>query len=115
MSALPVVVEVETLIIGKKMKSYRYVFVIVLVLSGMLSYQAIGQMRFSSLVKEGNFFVSPEGNDSWSGGRPEPSADKTDGPFATLESARDAARKLKPEQARRIIVLAGRYFLQEPL
>lgn len=97
------------------MKDYRYFLVIGFVLLGMLSSQAIGQMRFSSLVKEGNFFVSPEGNDSWSGRMPEPNADKTDGPFATLQAARDAARSLKPKQPQRIIILAGRYFLNEPL
>ncbi|MFC1737720.1 right-handed parallel beta-helix repeat-containing protein [Planctomycetota bacterium] len=97
------------------MKKYRYVLMIVCIVLGVLSSQAAEQMRFSGLVKEGNFFVSPGGNDSWSGTRPGPNADKTDGPFATLQAARDAARKLKPEQPRRIIVLASRYFLQEPL
>jgi len=39
------------------------------------------------------FFVSPKGNDKWSGTSPEP--EKGDGPFATLERARDAIRALK--------------------
>ena len=33
-----------------------------------------------------DLFVSTQGNDRWSGRLPEPNADKTDGPFATLVS-----------------------------
>ncbi len=96
------------------MKSFRYVLVIAFVLSGLLSCQAAQQVTFLGLAKRANFFVSPEGNDSWSGRMPEPNAKGNDGPFATLKAARDAARVLK-EKPRRIIVLQGRYFLQEPL
>lgn len=41
------------------------------------------------------FFVSPSGNDQWSGTKAEPADDHSDGPFATLERARDAVRSLK--------------------
>jgi parallel beta-helix repeat protein len=41
--------------------------------------------------------ISPAGNDSWSGRAADPNADGTDGPFATLERARDAIRQLKRE------------------
>lgn len=43
------------------------------------------------------FYVSLSGNDSWSGKYPEPNKDKTDGPFATLEKAREAIRDSKRE------------------
>ena len=33
------------------------------------------------------FYVAPNGNDAWSGRLAAPNADKTDGPFATLERA----------------------------
>jgi len=46
------------------------------------------------------YYVSPAGNDSWSGALPEPNEEKTDGPFATLERARDAVRSLKKEKGR---------------
>lgn len=36
--------------------------------------------------------VAPGGDDSWSGRVPTPNADRTDGPFQTLERARDAVR-----------------------
>ena len=42
-----------------------------------------------------DFFVARNGNDAWGGTRPEPAANKTDGPFASLERARDAIRALK--------------------
>ena len=37
-------------------------------------------------------YVSPSGNDSWSGRLSAPNSRKTDGPFATLERARDEIR-----------------------
>ena len=43
------------------------------------------------------FYVATNGNDAWSGTRPEPNRAKTDGPFATLERARDAIRKRKAD------------------
>ncbi|MBP2295525.1 carbohydrate-binding domain-containing protein [Azospirillum rugosum] len=38
------------------------------------------------------FYVAANGKDSWSGKLAEPNADGTDGPFATLEAARNAMR-----------------------
>ncbi|HNR69702.1 MAG TPA: hypothetical protein PKN24_16775, partial [bacterium] len=38
------------------------------------------------------FFVSPAGDDLWSGQLSEPNRDKSDGPFRTLEQARQAVR-----------------------
>jgi len=39
-----------------------------------------------------NLYVATIGNDSWSGKLPEPNAAGTDGPFATLQRAREAVR-----------------------
>lgn len=41
------------------------------------------------------FFVAPNGNDAWSGTRAAPNAAASDGPFRTLERARDAVRETK--------------------
>ena len=41
-----------------------------------------------------SLYVSPNGNDSWSGILPKANAKHTDGPFATLEAARDRLRAL---------------------
>ncbi|MBM4083084.1 MAG: hypothetical protein FJ278_25470, partial [Planctomycetes bacterium] len=40
-------------------------------------------------------FVATNGNDAWSGALAKPNRAKTDGPFATLERARDEIRRLK--------------------
>ncbi|MCC6153580.1 MAG: right-handed parallel beta-helix repeat-containing protein [Candidatus Hydrogenedentes bacterium] len=40
-------------------------------------------------------YVAPNGNDAWSGSLESPNADKSDGPVATLERARDALRELR--------------------
>jgi len=60
------------------------------------------------------FYVATNGNDAWSGTLAEPNEGKTDGPFATLERARDAIRKLKghgglPEGGVTVELRAGTY------
>ena len=46
-------------------------------------------------VQTTNYYVAPGGNDAWSGKLPAPNKDRQDGPFATLERARNQIRKLK--------------------
>lgn len=60
------------------------------------------------------FYVSPDGNDAWSGRLPDPV--DNDGPFATLARARDAMRAL-PQDGRpvRIELRGGVYELAETL
>ena len=41
-------------------------------------------------AQDTSLFVAPNGNDAWSGKLAEPNAEKTDGPFGTLERALDA-------------------------
>ena len=55
----------------------------------------IFSLLISSCSKETTLYVSPNGNDTWSGKLVQPNEDKTDGPLATLTGARDAIRKLK--------------------
>ncbi len=68
-------------------------------------------------AQETRFYVSPSGDDRWSGRCPEPTGD--DGPFATVERAQLAIRELKATQglAAPITVLlrGGVYFLQTPI
>src|SRR5690606_3965707 len=42
-------------------------------------------------------YVSTEGNDNWSGKLSKPNCKNTNGPFATIEKARDVIRALKEE------------------
>ena len=65
------------------------------------------------------FFVATEGNDAWSGTLPATNAAKTDGPFATLQRAREAVRQYKRSpglhQPVTVEVRAGTYVLSETL
>ncbi len=60
------------------------------ILCGIISAPASAQTRLS---------ISPVGNDAWSGTLAAPNAERTDGPFATLEAARDAIRRLKKQSS----------------
>ncbi len=66
-----------------------------------------------------DFYVAPNGNDSWSGTLAQPNPDKTDGPLASLIGARDMLRKRlagkAPDKPVRVIVANGHYNLSEPL
>ncbi len=50
---------------------------------------------FDAQTAKGDFYVSSNGNDSWSGTLPGPNVTGTDGPFATIERAQRAVRELK--------------------
>jgi hypothetical protein len=55
----------------------------------------LGWFSLVGMTTAATIFVSPQGNDAWSGKLQTPNAEKTDGPLATLPGARDAVRKLK--------------------
>lgn len=57
-----------------------------------------------------DWFVSPQGNDAWSGKLAAPNAEGTDGPWATLAKARDgvrAARKAGDQTAATVFLRGG--------
>jgi len=61
-------------------------------------------------------YISPSGSDTWSGKLASPSENKTDGPLASLEGARDAVRKLRHDgsltrERVKIVLEAGTYEL----
>ncbi len=63
-----------------------------------------------------DYYVAPDGRDSWSGVLAAPSAEGTDGPFATLDAARRAARSrlsFAPGMDIRVLIRAGTYRLLE--
>ena len=68
----------------------------------------------------GTYFVAPAGNDAWSGTLPAPNKAKSDGPFATLERARDEVRKWRAagpltRGGITILVRGGVYEMARPL
>jgi predicted ester cyclase len=65
-------------------------------------------------------YVSPAGNDAWTGSLEQPNDAKSDGPLASLTGARDALRKLRsagPREAAnvRVVIAQGEYTLTAPL
>ncbi|OGV83613.1 MAG: hypothetical protein A3K19_07755 [Lentisphaerae bacterium RIFOXYB12_FULL_65_16] len=63
-------------------------------------------------------YVAPAGNDAWTGTLAEPNAGRTDGPFATLERARDELRQRRRTggvtDGAALLVRAGEYELTKP-
>jgi len=68
-------------------------------------------------AQENSLFVALKGNDQWSGTLAAPNDHQTDGPFATLDHALQAARQRKAagKPMPRIQVRAGTYFMDHPL
>lgn len=64
-----------------------------------------------------DFYLAPNGSDSWSGTLANPNAQGTDGPFATLERARDGVRDLKKQKSSDVVVFIrdGFYPLRKTL
>ncbi|PAY18894.1 peptidase [Rhodopirellula sp. SM50] len=64
---------------------------------------------------DADWYVSSNGSDSWSGTLAEPNPQGNDGPFATLQRARDAIRQLAKRPSRDLVVLVrgGTYRLNE--
>lgn len=65
------------------------------------------------------FYVAPDGDDQWSGRFDSPLADKSDGPLATLEGARQRIRQLKGGEGKlsegvRVLIRGGVYRLEHP-
>jgi len=69
--------------------------------------------------KAAQYYVSTRGDDAWSGTLPEPNGARTDGPFATLERARDELRKVRAAgglaEGATVSVREGAYCLTETL
>ncbi len=64
--------------------------------------------------------LSPEGNDRWSGRLAAPNPERTDGPVASLEGARDAVRRLRAGSAGlpgpvRVRIAGGTYTVTQPV
>jgi len=78
---------------------------------------AMSVFAVSAYGSDYRFYLSPDGNDNWSGKLPEKSG--SEGPFASMERARDAVRELKKsgkfDGQTTIFIRGGTYFLNKPL
>ncbi len=94
-----------------------------LILAGILTFASNGCTDLPKLTELGGgkvlFYVSTEGNDSWSGKLSEANRSGTDGPFATIGRARDAVRELKAQgelnKPITVYIRGGLYELDGPL
>src|SRR5690242_3740252 len=70
-------------------------------------------------AKQLTIYVSPSGNDAWSGGQPKSNAKRNDGPLATLPAAIQAARTVRrtvgAEAGIHILLRGGTYELSAPV
>ncbi len=82
---------------------------------GVVANSLGGNEARTAMNESVDFYVAPDGSDAWSGRRPAANTAKTDGPFATIERARDAVRALKGQTPARNInvrIRGGTYRLQ---
>ncbi len=84
------------------------------------AWVAVVALSWSYTATSAEFHVSTAGNDAWSGRLDAPNALGTDGPFRTVQRARDAVRALRkaePARAGAVVVQVrgGTYFLPETL
>ncbi len=79
-----------------------------------LAFSALAQVAetIDPTPVRGRYFISPFGNDEWSGQLPEPNAARSDGPFKTFVRARKAHRDDTVKT--RVIVRQGSYYFAEP-
>ena len=60
-------------------------------------------------------YVSPRGNNSWSGRLAAPNAEKTDGPLATVGRAAEVVKSLKPTGPVKVLLRGGTYRIEKPI
>jgi len=84
-----------------------------------LSTLTVTNVSFSQSDENIILYVSLQGNDAWSGRLAAPNPQVNDGPFATIERARDEIRHLKKKhQLNRpvtVFVRGGTYYLDQPI
>ncbi|MEA3494644.1 MAG: right-handed parallel beta-helix repeat-containing protein [Bacteroidota bacterium] len=71
-------------------------------------------------IENNALFISPSGNDNWSGKLAEPNKNKTDGPFATFQKAQETIRELKktdnfPADGVTVYVREGNYSISKTI
>ena len=88
-------------------RQFRIIFSFILSLVIIFLFSACssaGNDQPGSEPKKSTYFVSPSGNDNWSGTLSEPK-NKQDGPFLTIGRAQQAVRELLQESQKEDIVV----------
>lgn len=91
-------------------KNFRIIVISIIL---FLSFQTL----VLAVAPKADFYVSPSGQDCWSGTLPAPNAERSDGPFKTLTKARDAVHSKLAGLDKDIVVMlrGGNYFLDETI
>ena len=83
------------------------------------SFWLIASFCFCSSAMATDYYVNPTGSDAWSGMLKTANANKSDGPFKTLEKAKQAIRTLKQTNTFNdkvtVNIATGRYYLSKTL
>jgi hypothetical protein len=78
-----------------------------------------GAAHASAATPASTIYVSPAGNDAWSGARRTPNTARTDGPLASLQGARDLVRRRRPRLGAlgpvQVQFASGSYPLTQPV
>ncbi|MHC4111548.1 MAG: right-handed parallel beta-helix repeat-containing protein [Planctomycetota bacterium] len=86
--------------------------------AGFFLFSVVVLLIAAQVTSAVTLYVSPKGNDSWSGRLGQPNSQKTNGPKASLSGARDAIRQLKSKGPLTapvdVVILPGTYTLTEP-
>jgi len=101
-------------------KNIKCNFLATLFFSSLLNLQKGGIIMSNDRTdRELIFYVSPIGNDKWSGRLPEPNEAGNDGPFATITKARDTLRNMKKQGTLswpvKVYLRGGIYYLTKPI
>jgi parallel beta-helix repeat protein len=111
---------IKTFILAQFLHNYRerkFTNLCIFVLSTILLQSQHTTQAFPQTI----FYVSPSGNDSWSGKLRNPSKNLTDGPFATIDGARNALDILRKSRSISltlpviVYVHQGSYLLKKPI
>lgn len=101
--------------------SYRagLLYFLAILTVALFSYFVYLQIRIFANVETAKLYVSTDGNDAWSGRLERPNSDRTDGPLATIDRAKNVIRERFADVAARppvvIYVKSGTYYLNQPL
>lgn len=85
----------------------------------LVSIWIITSLCFGTTAMAMDYYVNPTGNDLWSGSLKQPNVQLTDGPFKTIERAKQAIRALKQTNTFNdkitVSIATGRYYLNQSL
>ena len=85
----------------------------------IVRFWIIAWLSFGTAAMATDYYVNPNGNDLWSGDIKQPNVTLTNGPFKTLERAKQAIRTLKKTNTFNdkvtVNIANGRYYLSQPL